>query len=118
MSWKADYVTLFDEAAGTIDVQGWVTLTNTTGTTFENADTLLIAGQVQQEQGPSYRRGYRPPPPPAPPGNRPGTETAGRESLGDFYLYPLPERPTIASQRSEEHTSELQSIMRSPYAVF
>ncbi len=102
MSWKADYVTLFDEAAGTIDVQGWVTLTNTTGTTFENADTLLIAGQVQQEQGPSYRRGYRPPPPPPPPGNRPGTETAERESLGDFYLYPLPERTTIANQQTKQ----------------
>ncbi|PWG02263.1 DUF4139 domain-containing protein [Sphingosinicella humi] len=103
MSWKADYVTLFDEAAGTIDVQGWVTLTNTTGTTFENADTLLIAGQVQQEQGPRYGRGYRPPPPPPPPpGNRPGVETAGRESLGDFYLYPLPERTTIANQQTKQ----------------
>ena len=103
MSWKADYVTLFDEAAGTIDVQGWVTLTNSTGTTFQNADTLLVAGQVQQEQGPGYGRGYRPPPPPPPPpGNRPGIETAERESLGDFYLYPLPERTTIANQQTKQ----------------
>ena len=100
MGWKADYVTLFDEAAGTIDVQGWVTLTNSTGTTFADADTLLIAGQVQQEQNYSGRRGYRPPPPP--PGNRPGTETAERESLGDFYLYPLPERTTIANQQTKQ----------------
>ena len=100
MGWKADYVTLFDEAAGTIDVQGWVTLTNSTGTTFADADTLLIAGQVQQEQNYGGRRGYRPPPPP--PGNRPGTETAERESLGDFYLYPLPERTTIANQQTKQ----------------
>ncbi|MFC7500287.1 DUF4139 domain-containing protein [Enterovirga sp. GCM10030262] len=102
MGWKADYVTLFDEAAGTIDVQGWVTLTNSTGTTFADADTLLIAGQVQQEQNYGGRRGYRPPPPPPPPGNRPGTETAERESLGDFYLYPLPERTTIANQQTKQ----------------
>ena len=100
MGWKADYVTLFDEAAGTIDVQGWVTLTNSTGTTFADADTLLIAGQVQQEQNYGGRRGYRPPPPP--PSNRPGTETAERESLGDFYLYPLPERTTIANQQTKQ----------------
>ena len=100
MGWKADYVTLFDEAAGTIDVQGWVTLTNSTGTTFADADTLLIAGQVQQEQNYGGRRGYRPPPPP--PGNRPGTETVERESLGDFYLYPLPERTTIANQQTKQ----------------
>ena len=100
MGWKADYVTLFDEAAGTIDVQGWVTLTNSTGTTFADADTLLIAGQVQQEQNYGGRRGYRPPPPP--PGTQPGTETAERESLGDFYLYPLPERTTIANQQTKQ----------------
>jgi hypothetical protein len=94
MSWKADYVTLFDEEAGRIDVQGWVTLTNSTGTTFTNADTLLVAGNVgTSADDDDYGRGYRPPPPP---GNRPGTQTPGRESLGDFYLYPLKERTTIA----------------------
>ena len=108
MGWKADYVTLFDEEAGTIDVQGWVTLTNSTGTTFENAETLLVAGQVQQQQPQFHnpgRRGYRPPPPPPPPpppGNRPGTETPDRESLGDFYLYPLRERTTIANQQTKQ----------------
>ena len=27
-----------------MDIQGWVTLTNSTGTTFANARTLLVAG--------------------------------------------------------------------------
>ena len=99
MSWKADYVTLFDETAGKIDVQGWVTLTNTTGTTFDNADTLLVAGEIGGGGYNQYNRGYRPPPPP---GNRPGTETPGRESLGDFYLYPLKERTTIANQQTKQ----------------
>ena len=100
MSWKADYVTLFDEAAGKIDVQGWVTLTNTTGTTFDNADTLLVAGQIGGRNAyDPYNSGYRPPPPP---GNRPGTETPGRESLGDFYLYPLKERTRIANQQTKQ----------------
>lgn len=100
MSWKADYVTLFDEQAGRIDVQGWVTLTNTTGTTFANADTLLVAGNVGTSFGRDGR--YRPPPPPPPPGNRPGTDTAARESLGGFYLYPLRERTTIANQQTKQ----------------
>jgi hypothetical protein len=100
MSWKADYVTLFDEAAGKIDVQGWVTLTNSTGTTFVNADTLLVAGNVGRDDDSDYdSRRYRRPPPP---GMRPGTETPGRESLGDFYLYPLKERTTIANQQTKQ----------------
>jgi hypothetical protein len=95
MSWKADYVTLFDEQAGRIDVQGWVTLTNTTGTTYTNADTLLVAGDVGND---SYGGDYRP----RRPSVRPGTETPERESLGDFYLYPLKERTTIANAQTKQ----------------
>ena len=50
MGWKADYVALFDERAGKIDVQGWITLNNSTGTTFTNARTLLVAGNVGSQQ--------------------------------------------------------------------
>jgi len=32
LGWAADYVALFDEANGRMDVQGWITLTNTSGT--------------------------------------------------------------------------------------
>ncbi len=104
LAWKADYVTMFDERAGKIDVQGWVTLTNNTGTTYNNADTLLVAGQVQQQQNPNYYGGYPPPPPPPPgrPMRRPGTESAPRERLGDFYLYPLAERTTIANAQTKQ----------------
>jgi hypothetical protein len=107
LAWKADYVTLFDEQAGRMDVQGWITLTNNSGTTYANADTLLVAGAVQQQQvpGPYYRRGgYAPPPPPPPPGvmREAGTETAGRPRLGDFYLYPLKERTTIANAQTKQ----------------
>jgi hypothetical protein len=44
LGWTADYVALFDAAKGAMDIQGWVTLTNSTGTTFHNARTLLVAG--------------------------------------------------------------------------
>jgi hypothetical protein len=99
MGWKADYVTLFDERGGKIDVQGWVTLTNNTGTTYNNANTLLVAGTVQQ-QDPNNHQRYRP----QPQTNirNPGTETASRERLGDFYLYPLAERTTIANRQNKQ----------------
>jgi hypothetical protein len=80
-----------------------VTLTNTTGTTFTNADTLLVAGNVggNGNYDDDYG-GYRPPPPPRPAGNRSGTQTPDRESLGDFYLYPLKERTTIADKQTKQ----------------
>ena len=101
LGWKADYVALFDEKAGKLDVQGWITLTNTSGTTFAAARTLLVAGAVGETNGNTYRPNY-PRPSAIPRGNQAGTETAGREQLGDFYLYPLAERTTIANAQTKQ----------------
>src|SRR3546814_9478403 len=50
-----------------------------------------------------------------PVGHRPGTGSR----LGTGGLRPAINEPVaIAEQRSEEHTSELQSLMRNSYAVF
>jgi hypothetical protein len=95
--WKADYVTLFDEAAGKIDVQGWITLNNTSGTSFPNARTLLVAG-APGAQGSNNAR-YQPR---GPSGNRPGTESANRERLGDFYVYPIAARTTLANAQQKQ----------------
>lgn len=104
LGWSADYVSLYDEKAGTIDVQGWVTLTNNTGTTFDNARTLLVAGTPSARglsgYGSSYRS-YRPAPQQGEL-RRAGTETAPREQLGDYYLYPLAERTTIANAQTKQ----------------
>ena len=97
LGWAADYVALFDEANGRMDVQGWITLTNRSGTGYSNARTLLVAGTVNQNN--DRYRGYPPPPPGM---VRAGTETAGRERLGGFYLYPLAERTTIADKQTKQ----------------
>jgi hypothetical protein len=102
LGWSADYVALFDEKASTIDVQGWVTLRNTTGTSFYNAKTLLVAGQVGSGDDNGYNGVVYRPRGVVPPMHRAGTETAAREQLGDFYLYPLPERTTIADKQTKQ----------------
>jgi hypothetical protein len=100
LGWKADYVALYNENDSKIDVQGWVTLTNSSGTTYDNAQTLLVAGSPAQADG-GMSNNYRPPP------RRstlqvPGTESGSRERLGDYYLYPLAERTTIANLQTKQ----------------
>ena len=81
-----------------MDVQGWITLTNNSGTPYRNANTMLVAGAVGQENQ------YRPQPVrrPARQIQQVGTESAARERIGDFYLYPLPERTTIANAQTKQ----------------
>ncbi len=101
LGWRADYVALYDETDSKIDVQGWVTLSNTSGTTFGEAETVLVAGQpstidnpveTQQTWQQQGRGGLV----------KAGTETGGRARLGDYYLYPLSERTTIANQQTKQ----------------
>ncbi|WP_232223501.1 DUF4139 domain-containing protein [Sphingorhabdus lutea] len=101
MGWKSDYVTLFDEDKGTIDVQGWVTLTNNTGTDYTNANILLVAGNTNSGGG---RGNYNARGVSWPTGTieEAGTESNDRERLGDFYLYPLPERTTVANAQQKQ----------------
>ncbi len=97
LGWKADYVTLFDEKLGRIDMQGWVTLSNSTGTTFTNSKVLMVAGEVGQVQQnySNVRNGIRPR------GNTPGTESGGAQ-MGDFHVYPIEGRTTIANAQTKQ----------------
>ena len=86
---------------GKMDVQGWITLTNNSGTPYVNAKTLLVAGAVGQPPN-QQLRGYPPAAAARRDASQAGTETADRERLGDFYLYPLPERTTIANKQTKQ----------------
>ena len=99
LGWKADYVALFDEKAGKLDMQGWITLTNESGTTYTAADTKLVAGDVQLSNA-----GYRPPYNPVAGVRRAGTESNSGtgQALGDYYIYSPPERTTIAQNETKQ----------------
>ena len=97
LSWRADYVALYDEAAKAMDLQGWVTLKNNSGTGFANAKLLLVAsdqigvrrGQRGGDGGPAALSSA-------------GTETAKAEALADMFAYPMADRTTIASAQQKQ----------------
>jgi hypothetical protein len=102
LSWNADYVAVFDEPQGNVALQGWITLRNTSGTTFADATARLVAGDInvvgseaEWWQMYNFRRvpGVR---------IRGGVETSTREQLADYYVYPLAERTTIADNQTKQ----------------
>src|SRR2546429_4348495 len=48
MNWRADYVLIVNADDTKGDLQGWVTLTNMSGATFEDARLQLVAGDVNR----------------------------------------------------------------------
>ncbi|MFV1987480.1 MAG: DUF4139 domain-containing protein [Gemmatimonadota bacterium] len=51
LNWKSDYVMVISEDDSEADLLGWVTLTNNSGATYENARLKLVAGDVQRLGG-------------------------------------------------------------------
>jgi hypothetical protein len=99
LGWRADYVALFEEGSqgneGKIDVQGWVTLTNNSGVNYDNAKTMLVAGTPRLIGRYNDQRGLSTM-------IEAGTESGTRGRLGDYYLYPLAERTTIANLQTKQ----------------
>jgi len=99
LSWRADYVALFDEKAGKLDMQGWITLTNNSGTAFTNAETALIAGDINSYRSPNNQYGNS---------NRGWQSTSASNQSGntsafaDYHLYQLPAKTTIADQQTKQ----------------
>ena len=50
LSWSANYVALLNKTDNKIDLTGWVTLTNNSGTSFSDAGLKLVAGDVNVVQ--------------------------------------------------------------------
>jgi hypothetical protein len=46
LSWNANYVALLNKDDSKLDMTGWVTLTNNSGTSFKDAGLKLVAGDV------------------------------------------------------------------------
>jgi hypothetical protein len=99
MSWHVDYRARVNEAGDRLDLGGWVTVTNNTGTTFKDAGLKLLAGDVHLVLPPP------PPPLPAPPG--PGGGGGGgpafvEKTFSEFHLYELGRPTTLRDQQTKQ----------------
>ncbi|AFL72270.1 DUF4139 domain-containing protein [Thiocystis violascens] len=97
LSWKADYVADLAPDGQTMDLNGWVTLTNDSGIAYRKAQVQLVAGEVNQVQE------IMPMPPMARamalPAAAPMPE---EESLAEYHLYTLPRPTDILHQQTKQ----------------
>ena len=99
LSWNADYVLTVarDDKAG--DIDGWVTLTNGSGTAFRNAKLQLVAGELNRVRENLNRMlmadqmSARAEAPAAP---------MAQEAFSDYHLYTLGRKTTINNNETKQ----------------
>ncbi|MGB5326041.1 MAG: DUF4139 domain-containing protein [Pseudomonadales bacterium] len=100
LSWRADYVAELNASDKLVDLNGWVTLSNTSGTDFLNAKLQLVAGDVnivQEKMSRDVRMRAV-----AMESNFAGAPPMSEESLLEYHLYTL-QRPTdIGNQQNKQ----------------
>lgn len=102
LSWKADYVAELNEKEDALRLNAWVTLTNTSGVSYDNATVQLIAGTVNQVV-PQVRGMYMAK-------NVAFAEAASMDAVGgakeesfmDYHLYTLNDRTSVLSNQTKQ----------------
>jgi hypothetical protein len=100
LNWRADYVLKLDASDSKADLNGWVTLDNKSGTSYENAALKLVAGDVNrvtpprelidreesmdQDGSPDDDRGFK------------------QENLFEYHMYALGRPTTILDKETKQ----------------
>ena len=99
LAWRADYVAELNADDSALDLNGWVTLTNTSGTSYPNARLQLVAGDVNRVRDELRYAAKRSEV--MREASAPATAMA-QESLFEYHLYTLPRTTTIANNQTKQ----------------
>ncbi|HEY8355356.1 MAG TPA: DUF4139 domain-containing protein [Methylophilaceae bacterium] len=99
LSWKADYVAELSAAEDRLDLSGWVTLSNTSGTTYRDARLQLVAGDVNrvQEQYIAVAKTMA-----RMEADMAAAAPMAEESLLEYHLYTLDRPTTLAENQTKQ----------------
>ena len=99
LQWRADYIATVNETTNTLDLQALVTISNQSGTDFDNVSINLIAGDVNRVE----QRTHRPTRSLMKNRSNVALESAvSTEVMGDYYLYTLPRKTNIQNKQSKQ----------------
>jgi hypothetical protein len=106
LNWNADYVLVVNEQDTVGALQGWVTLSNQSGTSYRNAELKLVAGDVNRVRPQSGLKSARVmETAAAAPAAAPGFS---EQALFEYHLYTLG-RPTTVLNNEQKQVSLLEA---------
>jgi hypothetical protein len=99
LSWNADYVLTVARDDKSADIDGWVTVTNGSGTSFRNASLQLVAGELNRVRQMFERMDadvqLRSAAAESPAAMR-------QEAFSDYHLYTLPRKTTVNNNQTKQ----------------
>jgi hypothetical protein len=98
LAWSSDYVLTVARDDKTADLNGWVTLTNNSGTGFKNAKLQLVAGDLNRVSQNLNKMADM-----AAPASRAMAEgRMAQESFSDYHLYTVGRKTTINNSQTKQ----------------
>ncbi len=109
ITWRVDYRAVAAADEKTMDLAGWVTVTNNTGTTYEDAGLKLMAGDVHvvSQRGFQFEGRQQTI-------LRKGRRGFAEKSFAEYHLYTLGRRTTLANAQTKQ--IELINVEKIPVA--
>jgi len=99
LSWRADYVLTLNRAEDHMDLEGWVTLHNGSGATYQDAQLKLVAGEVNQVRPqPELMLGVAM----ARMDKAAAAPPMAEEAFAEYHLYTLQRRTTIKQNQTKQ----------------
>ena len=109
LAWNADYVLTVARGDKSADIDGWVTVTNGSGTAFRNAKLQLVAGELNRVRQTFTRAALEDRMELAKPAAAPMTQ----ESFSDYHLYSLDRKTTV----NNNETKQVSMLEASGFAI-
>lgn len=98
LSWRADYVAELNARDDSLDLNGWVTLTNQSGAMYPDAKLQLVAGDVNIVRPPRQQRDEMA----MMSAKVADTAPMQQESLFEYHLYTLQRPTTLAENQTKQ----------------
>jgi hypothetical protein len=97
LAWNADYVLTVGRDDKLADLNGWVTMTNNSGTAFKNARVQFVAGDLNR-----VRQNLQKMADMAAPAAARAEERMAQESFSDYHLYTLGRKTSINNAQTKQ----------------
>lgn len=100
MNWTADYTVLLGSDNSQLDLNGWITLTNTSGASFKDAQVKLVAGDVNRLPAEQEYYAYDMAMPTAAPAL--GAANVEQRNFNEYKLYEIQRPVTVADNETKQ----------------